>query len=290
MWAPRWQKHPGCATVNQSLGLNPPGDCFLFSSSVKDSARLSRKQLSPGRIHGRGGLFCLAHISENLLNSLAEELQLRPKQAGELKALYSQLGQPKDYALPNASWSQDMLDLYNRFLEMTKDGLWKRIPSYNNILDHIPESMKLVQEKKEGTRLFLRSIDAEGVGFEYVMFLNALEKRVVCLFQPGSYLEGHPGFAHGGSIATIIDSTIGSCAIFVAGRVMTANLSINYVNPVPLGSVVLVDSKVDKVEGRKVFLSCKVQSVDGGTLHAEATALFIQLDATTSQKQQASCQ
>ncbi|NXG40165.1 THEM4 thioesterase, partial [Dromaius novaehollandiae] len=131
--------------------------------------------------------------------------------------------------------------------------------------------MKLAHEKKKDTRLFLRSIEAEGVGFEYVMFLNSSEKRVVCLFQPGSYLEGHPGFAHGGSIATIIDSTIGSCAIFVAGRVMTANLSINYMSPVPLGSVVLVDSKVDKVEGRKVFLSCKVQSVDGGTLHAEAT-------------------
>ncbi|XP_067169323.1 acyl-coenzyme A thioesterase THEM4 isoform X1 [Apteryx mantelli] len=202
----------------------------------------------------------------------------------------SQLGQSKDYALPNASWSQDMLDLYNRFLDMTKDGLWKRIPSYNNILDHIPESMKLTYEKRKDTRLFLRSIDAEGAGFEYVMFLNTSEKRVVCLFQPGSYLEGHPGFAHGGSIATIIDSTIGSCAISVAGKVMTANLSIDYVNPVPLGSVVLVDSKADKVEGRKVFLSCKMQSVDGNTLHAEATALFIQLDATKAQKQQASCQ
>nr|XP_013807471.1 PREDICTED: acyl-coenzyme A thioesterase THEM4 [Apteryx mantelli mantelli] len=183
-----------------------------------------------------------------------------------------------------------MLDLYNRFLDMTKDGLWKRIPSYNNILDHIPESMKLTYEKRKDTRLFLRSIDAEGAGFEYVMFLNTSEKRVVCLFQPGSYLEGHPGFAHGGSIATIIDSTIGSCAISVAGKVMTANLSIDYVNPVPLGSVVLVDSKADKVEGRKVFLSCKMQSVDGSTLHAEATALFIQLDATKAQKQQASCQ
>ncbi|XP_067169324.1 acyl-coenzyme A thioesterase THEM4 isoform X2 [Apteryx mantelli] len=183
-----------------------------------------------------------------------------------------------------------MLDLYNRFLDMTKDGLWKRIPSYNNILDHIPESMKLTYEKRKDTRLFLRSIDAEGAGFEYVMFLNTSEKRVVCLFQPGSYLEGHPGFAHGGSIATIIDSTIGSCAISVAGKVMTANLSIDYVNPVPLGSVVLVDSKADKVEGRKVFLSCKMQSVDGNTLHAEATALFIQLDATKAQKQQASCQ
>uniref|UniRef100_A0A8B9PTU5 Acyl-coenzyme A thioesterase THEM4 n=1 Tax=Apteryx owenii TaxID=8824 RepID=A0A8B9PTU5_APTOW len=207
-----------------------------------------------------------------------------------IQAAGSQLGQSKDYALPNASWSQDMLDLYNRFLDMTKDGLWKRIPSYNNILDHIPESMKLTYEKRKDTRLFLRSIDAEGAGFEYVMFLNTSEKRVVCLFQPGSYLEGHPGFAHGGSIATIIDSTIGSCAISVAGKVMTANLSIDYVNPVPLGSVVLVDSKADKVEGRKVFLSCKMQSVDGNTLHAEATALFIQLDATKAQKQQASCQ
>uniref|UniRef100_A0A8B9PRQ6 Acyl-coenzyme A thioesterase THEM4 n=1 Tax=Apteryx owenii TaxID=8824 RepID=A0A8B9PRQ6_APTOW len=186
-----------------------------------------------------------------------------------IQAAGSQLGQSKDYALPNASWSQDMLDLYNRFLDMTKDGLWKRIPSYNNILDHIPG--KLTYEKRKDTRLFLRSIDAEGAGFEYVMFLNTSEKRVVCLFQPGSYLEGHPGFAHGGSIATIIDSTIGSCAISVAGKVMTANLSIDYVNPVPLGSVVLVDSKADKVEGRKVFLSCKMQSVDGNTLHAEAT-------------------
>uniref|UniRef100_A0A8C4KRE9 Acyl-coenzyme A thioesterase THEM4 n=1 Tax=Dromaius novaehollandiae TaxID=8790 RepID=A0A8C4KRE9_DRONO len=205
------------------------------------------------------------------------------------QALCSQPGRPKDYALPNASWSRDMLDLYDRFLAMTKEGLWKRIPSYNNVLDHIP-GKALRGLPSRDTRLFLRSIEAEGVGFEYVMFLNSSEKRVVCLFQPGSYLEGHPGFAHGGSIATIIDSTIGSCAIFVAGRVMTANLSINYMSPVPLGSVVLVDSKVDKVEGRKVFLSCKVQSVDGGTLHAEATALFIQLDATKSQKQQASCQ
>uniref|UniRef100_A0A8C4KNC7 Acyl-coenzyme A thioesterase THEM4 n=1 Tax=Dromaius novaehollandiae TaxID=8790 RepID=A0A8C4KNC7_DRONO len=181
-------------------------------------------------------------------------------------------GRPKDYALPNASWSRDMLDLYDRFLAMTKEGLWKRIPSYNNVLDHIPgKALRGLPSRKKDTRLFLRSIEAEGVGFEYVMFLNSSEKRVVCLFQPGSYLEGHPGFAHGGSIATIIDSTIGSCAIFVAGRVMTANLSINYMSPVPLGSVVLVDSKVDKVEGRKVFLSCKVQSVDGGTLHAEAT-------------------
>ncbi|NWJ11756.1 THEM4 thioesterase, partial [Crypturellus undulatus] len=89
-------------------------------------------------------------------------------------------------------------------------------------------SMEAVRERPGGTRLFLRSIDVEGAGFEYAMFLNASERRVVCLFQPGPYLEGPPGVAHGGSIATIIDSTVGSCALFVAGRVMTAKLSIDY--------------------------------------------------------------
>ncbi|KAH1179854.1 acyl-coenzyme A thioesterase THEM4-like isoform X2 [Mauremys mutica] len=200
---------------------------------------------------------------------------------------FSQARQLKDYALPNSSWSQGMMDLYSRFLEMCKDGTWKRIPSYSSTIDHIPESLKLTAEKeRKETRLFLRNMDLEGVGFEYAMFLNPAEKRMVCLFQPGPYLEGHPGFAHGGSTATIIDSTIGGCAIFVAGRVMTANLSINYRNPIPLGSVVLVDSKVDQIEGRKVFLSCQVRSIDGQTLHAEATALFIQLDSTKSLQQQ----
>uniref|UniRef100_A0A452GXL2 Acyl-coenzyme A thioesterase THEM4 n=1 Tax=Gopherus agassizii TaxID=38772 RepID=A0A452GXL2_9SAUR len=215
----------------------------------------------------------------------AEALRVRPQRAAEPMEPGGGKRQSKDYALPNSSWSQGMMDLYSRFLEMCKDGTWKRIPSYSNSVDHIPG-----KKERKDTRLFPRNMDTEGVGFEYAMFLNPSEKRMVCLFQPGPYLEGPSGFAHGGSTATIIDSTIGSCATFVAGRVMTANLSINYRNPIPLGSVVLVDSKVDQVEGRKVFLSCHVRSIDGQTLHAEATALFIRLDSTKSLQQQMSCQ
>ncbi|XP_074836888.1 acyl-coenzyme A thioesterase THEM4-like isoform X1 [Carettochelys insculpta] len=123
----------------------------------------------------------------------------------------------KDYALPNSSWSQDMMNLYSRFLEMCKDGTWKRIPSYSTNVAHLPESLNVVSKKDwKETRLFPRNMDTEGVGFEYAMFFNPSEKRMVCLFQPGPYLEGPPGFAHGGSTATIIDSTVGGCAIFVA--------------------------------------------------------------------------
>ncbi|NXV53734.1 THEM4 thioesterase, partial [Uria aalge] len=78
------------------------------------------------------------------------------------------------------------------------------------------------------TRLFPRAIEGEGAGFEYAMFLNAAERRLLCLVQPGPYLEGHPGLTHGGAIATIIDSALGTCALAVAGPVVTANLSIDY--------------------------------------------------------------
>ncbi|KYO33315.1 hypothetical protein Y1Q_0014863 [Alligator mississippiensis] len=159
---------------------------------------------------------------------------------------FSQAGWLKDYALPNASWSQDMLNLYNKFVEKSKDGTWKRIPSYRHIIA-LTNSIKLEAEKpRQDTRIFLRNLDGEGLGFEYVMFFNPAEKRVVTVYQPGPYLEGYDG-------------------------------------PILLGSVVLVDSRLDRMEGRKAFLSCQVLSCDGQTLHAEATALFIQV-ASPSQR------
>ncbi|NXY89762.1 THEM4 thioesterase, partial [Alcedo cyanopectus] len=121
------------------------------------------------------------------------------------------------------------------------------------------------------TRLFLRAIDGEGAGFEYAMFLSASRRRLLCLFQPGPYLEGHPGLTHGGAIAAILDSALGTCALAVAGKVVTANLSIDYLAPVPLGTVLLVEAQAERQEGRKVFLCGQVRGADGDTVHAKAT-------------------
>lgn len=43
----------------------------------------------------------------------------------------------KDYALPNASWSPDMLSLYQEFLEKTKTNGWVKLPSFESNKDHI---------------------------------------------------------------------------------------------------------------------------------------------------------
>ncbi|XP_077176772.1 acyl-coenzyme A thioesterase THEM4-like [Paroedura picta] len=197
--------------------------------------------------------------------------------------------EPRDYALPNPSWSADMMDQFHKFTAMSEGGTWRRIPSHRRVEDSAPEYMKHKMEdryKERDTRYFCRIIDSEGLGFEYVMFFNPSQKRMVGIFQLGPYLEGPPGFVHGGSIATILDATLSLCALFATSAILTANLSINYKSPIRLGSVVLVDSKVDRVEGRKAFLSGPVKSVDGRTLHAEATALILQLDFSKQVKEQ----
>ncbi|XP_077576514.1 acyl-coenzyme A thioesterase THEM4 [Stigmatopora nigra] len=194
---------------------------------------------------------------------------------------------PRDFSLPNSSWSAEMMRLYDYYNIQCDEveneagekqrGPWRRVPSYNRTLKYATGGAylsKLIQSKN---RLFTRSIKTTGAAFEYVIFINKEEKRTVCIFQAGHLLEGPPGHVHGGAIATMIDSVTGAHAAFTSGAVMTANLTVNYRSPIPLGSTVLIESSLDNKEGRKTFISCKVTSTDGSKLHTEATALFLSI-------------
>ncbi|XP_029927423.1 acyl-coenzyme A thioesterase THEM4 isoform X2 [Myripristis murdjan] len=194
--------------------------------------------------------------------------------------------QPRDFSLPNSSWGSEMMRLYEHYnsqCEVVTEagerqrGPWRRLPSYNRSLKYATGGVylsKLIQSK---ARLFTRNIRAPGAAFEYVVFVNKEEQRCVCVFQAGHLLEGPPGHVHGGAIATMIDAVTGTHAAYLSGPVMTANLNINYRSPIPLGSTVLIESCLDKNEGRKTFLSCKVTSTDGSKLHTEATGLFLSI-------------
>ncbi|XP_045039041.2 acyl-coenzyme A thioesterase THEM4 [Desmodus rotundus] len=197
---------------------------------------------------------------------------------------------PKDCSLPKPSWSKDLRLLFDQFMKKCEDGSWTPLPFYNykaipNVHDFItfihgyfPTTTKLIdKEQLSQAQIFTESFK-DGLGFEYVMFYNDVEKRIVCLFQGGPHLQGMPGFLHGGAVATMIDATVGMSAMRAEGLVMTANLNINFKRPVPLCSVVVINSQLDKIEGRKLFISCDVRSVDENTLYSEATSLFIKLD------------
>ncbi|KAJ1659509.1 hypothetical protein IWQ61_001416 [Dispira simplex] len=93
----------------------------------------------------------------------------------------------------------------------------------------------------------------------------------------GRSLCGHDGIIHGGLLATIIDEAFARLAFpFLPGYSgFTANLNLNYRAPVPADHVAVVIMRVDKVEGRKAYLTATMKSLDGSVQFLEATSLFI---------------
>ena len=53
----------------------------------------------------------------------------------------------------------------------------------------------------------------------------------------------------------------------------------------PLGTIALVESKVDKLEGRKVFGSAELKSPDGKVTYVTANAIFIQVNPASYNKE-----
>uniref|UniRef100_A0A8C4L8I2 Thioesterase superfamily member 4 n=1 Tax=Equus asinus TaxID=9793 RepID=A0A8C4L8I2_EQUAS len=142
----------------------------------------------------------------------------------------------KDYVLPNASWFPDMLSMYQEFLEKTKADGWLKLPSFKSNRDHI-QGLKIPSgfAVSSGTssdqgdwRIFIRCIQAEGQGYEYVIFFHPTKKKSVCLFQPGPYLEGSPGCAHGGSLAAMMDETFSKTAYLAGEGLFTLSLNVRF--------------------------------------------------------------
>ncbi|KAM3615189.1 uncharacterized protein V6R79_024587 [Siganus canaliculatus] len=193
---------------------------------------------------------------------------------------------PRDFSLPNSSWGPEMLRLYNHYNSQceveteggeTQEGPWKRLPSYNRVLKYATGGVYLSKIIQSKARLFTRNIREQGASFEYVLFVNSEEQKCVGILQAGHLLEGPPGHVHGGAIATMIDTVTGAHASVISRPVLTANLNINYRSPIPLGNTVLLESTLDKREGRKIFITCKVSNADGSKVHTEATALFVSI-------------
>ncbi|XP_030248373.1 acyl-coenzyme A thioesterase THEM4 [Sparus aurata] len=226
-----------------------------------------------------------AHLSQPSATSVAVRSTLVRSMGLALPSPF--FSKPRDFSLPNSSWSSEMKRLYEHYNSQCEveteagekqEGPWRRLPSYNRLLKYATGGVYLSKIIQSQARLFTRNIKETGAAFEYVLFVNSEEKKCVCIFQAGHLLEGPPGHVHGGAIATMIDTVTGTHATILSGPVMTANLNISYRSPIPLGSTVLLESTLDRKEGRKTFITCKVTSTDGSKVHTETTALFVSIN------------
>ena len=88
---------------------------------------------------------------------------------------------------------------------------------------------------------------------------------------------GRNGAVHGGALGMLFDSVLGLTSSVITGgpRQRTAYLTINYRHIVPIEKKLQIEAGVDRVDGRKIFVSGRLR--DGDTLLTEADALFVRL-------------
>ena len=89
----------------------------------------------------------------------------------------------------------------------------------------------------------------------------------------GSAYEGPPGSVHGGFIAAAFDEVLGFVQSLSGSPGMTGTLTVIYRSPTPLHTPLLFEAKFDRVEGRKIFTSARLEA--NGKLCAEAEGIFI---------------
>lgn len=88
--------------------------------------------------------------------------------------------------------------------------------------------------------------------------------------------EGAPRRAHGGVVAAIFDETMGF-ALSIAGVVAyTANLSIDFIAPAPVGVEVSVTARIRDRADRKLWIEATGEGPDG--VFARAEGLFLTVD------------
>ena len=87
-------------------------------------------------------------------------------------------------------------------------------------------------------------------------------------------LQGPPGFAHGGVLASALDEAMG-LAVNRAGLAYTAELKLDLRAMAPVGTYVQVTARVERREGRKHWAAAELCGVDEG-LVASGRALFVE--------------
>ena len=88
-----------------------------------------------------------------------------------------------------------------------------------------------------------------------------------------SAYEGAPGLLHGGILAAAFDELLGLATVFSGGAGMTRDLHVRYLRPTPIRQELIFTGRLDRSEGRRLFVSAEVEAE--GQRTAEASGVFI---------------
>ena len=113
-----------------------------------------------------------------------------------------------------------------------------------------------------------------GIIREWLVSPHEMHAEAIC----GASGQTGRGVAHGGWTATVLDEVMGHLPTTQNMPVVTARMTVEYKKPVPAEQLLEVVAKVDKVEGRKWFMSAEVRLASSGALLAHGAGLWIARD------------
>ncbi|MGH2711574.1 MAG: PaaI family thioesterase [Actinomycetota bacterium] len=101
------------------------------------------------------------------------------------------------------------------------------------------------------------------------------EFKVRGSFTVTEHHQGAPGLAHGGVISAAVDEGMGYLLWLVMSPAVTAHLEVDFRRPLPVGSTLELEGRVDGMDGRKIHASMEGR-VDGEVV-VEAKALYLKV-------------
>lgn len=91
-------------------------------------------------------------------------------------------------------------------------------------------------------------------------------RRIRGTFRLGAEYQGGPGFIHGGIIATVLDEVMGKVNRFRGVRAVTAELNVEYLQPVLVDADLVVEGYEVEKSGRNLHLAGEIRNPSGQVL------------------------
>lgn len=99
--------------------------------------------------------------------------------------------------------------------------------------------------------------------------------------------EGGPNVAHGGWTAGMLDELVGHSMMLREEFAVTGALEVVFHKPMPIELPLIGTAQVDKREGRKAYVSARIELASNGALLASAKAIMVKRPADHFERHEA---
>jgi uncharacterized protein (TIGR00369 family) len=104
------------------------------------------------------------------------------------------------------------------------------------------------------------------VGMKLTFDLDFEARRTRGSFVLGPNYAGGGGFAHGGIIAVVLDEAMGKLSKLADERAVTAEMTIEYLKPIPVDKSIVVEGWQEEQQGRNRFRVAEIRDAQGNLL------------------------